>query len=210
MPLLYFMPLARGRRGLLDGIRRLLLELPQPTLVFDLVLRERYQVASTMTRHPVEFGAEISDHVFRQPRQFTLEGGVTDTRFPNDGTDSFAAQAGSAVTRSQTAWQVLQQYQASGQLFNVQTSLELLENMVITNLSTVRDAATAKVLEFTAVMQEAIIVQTQSVKLPPEFLSRQLAGQETPTDNGTKEAKEPAPSILYQFRQWAERKLGVE
>ena len=59
-------------------------------LVFDAVLKTDHTSKVTATSHPVESGANISDHAFVEPAEISLEVGVSDC---DDYTTMFAFKA---------------------------------------------------------------------------------------------------------------------
>ena len=54
------------------------------TLAFDAVTNETYDGSVTVTEYPVESGANVSDHIRRNPLRVTLECWVTDTPHTGD------------------------------------------------------------------------------------------------------------------------------
>jgi hypothetical protein len=111
--------------------------------IIDVVVSEKGESEMEIAAHPVERSAEITDHAWRKPRKVTISG-VTGQ---------------GAVIAAHEAFLALQE---RPQLMTVVTGLKVYDNMLLQSLSTERDAEYGRVLKFDAVLQEVIIVSTQS------------------------------------------------
>lgn len=131
------------------------------------------------TDHPVERGAAITDHAFKEPARLALVVG-----WSNSG--SAGALQGADFVRSMYAR--LLKLQAAREPFEVTTGKRQYKNMVITSLATDTDATTENALICIIGLREIIIVQTQTTTVPPRDV--QAAPQETAetTNAGTKQA----------------------
>lgn len=142
------------------------------TIEVDAVLLEQFEVSSQITSHPIDTGAEISDHVINNPRMYTIEAVVTDTpmgllsalqtlgdnaaaalRYLTNGLGGDDSTA-PATARSVAAFQSLMALWESKAAINVQTGMGLWENLVIQNIRVRVDKETANHLRFTAALQE--------------------------------------------------------
>lgn len=115
----------------------------------DVVLYEEHESTMTIADHPVERGAEISDHAWREARRVRIEGVV----------DAPLAVA---------AYEGLLAVQEAAEPFDLVTGLKIYRNMLIEQLFATRDKATARVLNFEADLREVIIVDTQTSAGSPE------------------------------------------
>lgn len=157
----------------------------KPTLVridsieLDASISESHVGEVEVTEHPVEQGANVTDHVRPKPDTLTIEGFVSNTplnRAQNKRAvesqgfrlsttserDVIVGQPGNA----ETAYTKLRELKDSGTLITVTTKLRTYDNMVIKSLSVPRDAKVGDALKFSATFQRITIVQNKTVFLP--------------------------------------------
>lgn len=112
----------------------------------SIVTDEDHQSTINITKVPVEFGADITDHAYIEPKTVTIKGmigpGFT-------GLGSFSRAAG---------YQALVRYQESRVPFTLITGLDFYRNMLIQSISVPRNPDNANILEFTAKLQQILIV----------------------------------------------------
>ena len=170
------------------------------TVGFDATMSETISASSTVTSNPIETGAEINDHIFTNPKIYTLSAGVSNTPLRVLTDDIFATGiftiGDSGGGRREAAWEVLNTLHEAGDIFSIQSDLELLQNMVITSLDTTTDAATQGALVFTATLQQLVIVDTDIEQLSAEQLKTLIKAKASPVkDKGKvtkKESKDEA------------------
>lgn len=75
------------------------------TMILDATVKENFQATAEPTQHPVEAGADITDHVILKPKSLSISGIVTETPL-GDFLGSIARTAG-AVTASSAAGKAL-------------------------------------------------------------------------------------------------------
>lgn len=113
----------------------------------DAVVDEQHVATATITKHPVEYGADIASHVIRQPMKITVNGVVTNSpslkQLANSlpGGAKFASQAKGALTgsRARSAYEGLLELMNERKPVLLQTGLKAYENMVLTSISTPND-----------------------------------------------------------------------
>jgi hypothetical protein len=105
----------------------------------DVILKEKHSSKVTVTEIAIETGAKITDHAHVNPKKHELE---------------FASS-----TAAET-WNALVKFQESRVPFTAVSGLFVYTNMLITDLDAERDQKTSKVLKGTAVLQEAVLVET--------------------------------------------------
>lgn len=125
------------------------------SLELDATLSEQHQGDVDVTDHPVERGANISDHARSKPEVVTLEGLITNT--PISG--------GFDPTRAAKAYAELLSLKDAGDLLTVVTSRRSYSDMVLTSLSTPVDARTGQALRFSATLKQVRVVSSQTVKV---------------------------------------------
>ena len=142
----------------------------------------------TVTDHPVEAGAQISDHAYYRPAELTMHCGWSNSSsfslqsaasslFSGGGISSFASTifgqnppvSGGGMTVSDFVSGIYSQLLALQQSlvpFTVVTSIRQYTNMMMTLLTVTRDKKTSQALMVTATMRQVIIVSTSTATLP--------------------------------------------
>ncbi len=163
---------------------------------FDAVLSETISASSTVTSNPIESGAEVNDHIFTNPKIYTLSAGVTNTPLSLLSDDIFTTGiftvGESGGGRREAAWEVLNILHDTGETFSVQAGLELLDNMIITSIDATTDAATQGALLFSATLQQLTIVDTAIEQLSAEQLQAVAKPKASPVKDVGKVSKKVA------------------
>lgn len=155
---------------------------------FDAYLKMNHTSRLTITDHPVQTGAALSDHAFLEPRELSMDIGMS-----NAARSLVAGQFGGGYSRSVTAFQVLKDLQALRVPIQVHTRLGLYQNMLIEVLSAPDDYTTLNGLRCTVTFREILVAQVTTV---------QISARPQVTDNsnrGTPEPVQPNQSILKQI-----------
>lgn len=148
----------------------------------DVTIQEQHNDSSTITSHPVERGAAITDHIYRNPNDLVVVAGWTNSRL-------------SAILDQSRIIRIYEQLLAlkeSGQPFTVVTGKRIYRNMVMAALATTTDKETENALIVTATMREIIIVETQSTQVPPSQVQSQPQQTQEVTQSGTKQVSTEA------------------
>lgn len=150
-------------------------------ITLDAAITEHHGVSVEVTKHPVEAGANISDHRRVQPRSVTVEGVITNTPIPGP-TDPqvtqefnghpFVSRSQYDPTRAGNAYQDLLDLASSSTLVDVVTTMETYSNMTLSSLDIPRDARTGEAVRFTATFTEIRTVSNATVQV-----SKTLRGQ---------------------------------
>lgn len=109
----------------------------------DVVISEEHTATMEIAKHPVESGAEISDHAWRKNYEVKLESVID-------------------ASRAVASYQQLLAVQERAEPFNLVTGLKVYSNMMIRDLVATRDREHGRVLKFEATLEEIKIVSTQS------------------------------------------------
>lgn len=149
----------------------------------QVTVSEAHNDEVTVTDHPVEQGAPITDHAYKNPAALTVVAG-----WSNSGRGG-AVQGRAYV---QDVYERLLKLQADREPFDVTTGKRKYSNMVIVSLSTTTEADTENVLIVSVGLREVIIVRTQAVTVPPREVQAEPAKTAETTNAGTKQAV-PAP-----------------
>lgn len=156
-------------------------------LVFDATFQEKHEIGAEVTENPVETGVNVADHMFMKPIRVTISAGVSDTPLDSNANDQF----GGSSSRSQAAYNLLTQLQASFEPFAVQTGLQLYKNMVVKNITCIQDKDTSSAFIFEAELQQVILVSTQIVTMPSLATGPTQRQAGTPTNRGTVQSTIP-------------------
>lgn len=154
---------------------------------FDAFLKMEHTSRLTITDHPVQTGAAVSDHAFLQPRELSM-----DVAMSNVHESVVPGQFSGGYSRSVQAWNVLKELQALRVPIQVHTRLGLYQNMLIEVLTAPDDFTTFEGLRCTVTMREIIVAQVTTVQISarPEVTDKSYRGSPEPVT--------PNQSILKQ------------
>ncbi len=118
------------------------------SIIPDVVIEESYEDKLAITQHPVEKGATVSDHAYRQPRQVDMRIGWSDS-------------SGKSTASSRDSYDALLSLQNEREPFTVFTGKRIFENMLVAGVSVTNDQKTKHAVLATVRLQEVIIVSVQ-------------------------------------------------
>lgn len=142
----------------------------------------------TITSHPIETGAPISDHAYREPAVLNLTvawgagGLLTDFSGTTNSVDD--------------AYAALLDLQSLREPFTVTTHKRTYPNMLIASLGVTEDKETRNVLVVDVGLREVVIVDTQATTLPPRANQAEPAVTSAPVNTGAKQTTAPKTSAL--------------
>ncbi|MDE1905301.1 MAG: hypothetical protein KGH75_02465 [Rhodospirillales bacterium] len=137
-------------------------------IIPDVTIEESHRDELVITEHPVEQGAQVSDHAYKAPAEVIARYGWSNSNASLAG--GVAGLLGQTVTNAPDVaevYQTLLALQASRQPFDLITGKRVYNNMLIRSLQLHTDAATENALMVTAVMRQVILVDTQTTTLKP-------------------------------------------
>lgn len=142
-------------------------------LFFDAWLTMSHQSSLTTTQHPVESGADVTDHAYVNPKRFSFEIGITNAT-PEDPNDSFPA----APTRVVNAYNALLNRQENRQPMRLICKYGTYDNILIETLVANDDAASVEAGFFTVNLIEIIQadVRQATVNLLPQTVNQTNRG----------------------------------
>ncbi len=131
----------------------------------DVTFEERHEDSLTITDHPVEQGASITDHAYLNPVTVEIKVGFK----PQTGLLAAASSLFSSggVPYLNQVYQNVLALQKNRVLNVIMTGKRLYTNMLIERVSCVTDRDTENVLRLTISCRQVIIVQTQAVTFAP-------------------------------------------
>lgn len=158
------------------------IEAPQPIVIRQdrrieqiyatLVVDESGTDELEMTQHPVQRGANITDHAYVKPSQLTMKIMFDDSEMPLE--ESYAA---------------LLDLQASREPFEIITGKRMYQNMLFKSIGVTTDKATEQVLAVSCSFQQVILVDVVVTTVPPRPVQK-TPGKTGGTDKaGPKQAK---------------------
>ena len=123
------------------------------------VIQEHHTDRMTITQHPVEKGADISDHAYKMPSTVSMR-----CAWSKSGS---LFNFGFGTTDADQVYKNLRAIQDARTPIDVVTGKRSYQNMLIKSLDVMTDAATENSLIIDAVFQQVIIVETLATTLPP-------------------------------------------
>lgn len=125
--------------------------------IADVTIREDHEDELVITENPVEQGADVTDNSFKAPARLTVDVGYSNSSPNSNGDPNYV----------QSIYAQFLALQAGRQPFDVITGKRVYTNMLITLLHTTTDEASENALYLTVRMREIILVDTQTVSVPP-------------------------------------------
>lgn len=158
---------------------------------FDGFLSIDHSYKTTITSHPVQTGANISDHAYNEPAELRIVIKMSDAK-----EDIVGGQfAGIAYTRSVGAFNILKQLNEQRMAFQVHTRLATYQNMMISGISISDDLDNLYGLEASVDLQQILVASTKTVKISKRVQTT------ASTSVGSKNAKKIDSSLLYMWAQ---------
>lgn len=166
-----------------------------PTLIGDLALdctvTETHTATSTVTEHPVESGANITDHIRPDPVQLSITGIVSDTPIGSRQVQRSIEVGGASVQVTQqeppssatgfgrAAWAKLDAIRTAAKPVKVVTRDKTYESMALVSLSVPKESKTGGALYFTAQFKQVRIVYNRTTKVVVAKASKSHKKQDT-------------------------------
>ncbi|MBU1067777.1 hypothetical protein KKE60_08325 [Patescibacteria group bacterium] len=151
--------------------------------VFDAVIKLEHNESQRITQHPVQTGANITDHSYALPAKLTMEIGMSDVMegylFGQWGSDV------SEPTRSVKAYQMLVDWKNYGIPLIITTRLKTYYDMVVAFVSAPDDARTKHGLKCMATFQQIFVAAVADQPGPgalPQVTGRTQGGQTAVVD----------------------------
>lgn len=136
----------------------------QGNYVFDAYFSINHESNLTITEHPIQTGASISDHAYMEAQSVTFEIGMSDV-MQDVSAKSVTSFTGTSSSRSVNAYQVLKKLQSDRIPIDVITRLGTYKNMLIETISAPDDNKTLYGLKATVVLKEIFVVSVTTVKI---------------------------------------------
>ncbi len=176
--------------------------------VAQVTIEESHVDELEITEHPVEQGAQITDHAYARPSELTIQAGWSNS--PSvagffagisagvvTGTQAGINDliSGNGLTQANDIYQKLLELQTSRVPFTVVTGRRTYENMLFKSLRITTNKETENSLIVTAQLRQLILVQTQVVNFAvPASAQTQSQVTQPITNQGTKQL---APGVRF-------------
>ncbi|MDY6148960.1 MAG: hypothetical protein SPI35_08100 [Porphyromonas sp.] len=128
---------------------------------FDAVFTVDTEHSLTITQHPVQTGANISDHAFVNPIRMSMQVGVSDAMAYRIGAD----YGGDGGTKSVQAYRLLCKLQELRTPMQVVTRLNTYNNMLIESIDVSDDVSTLCALKATVNLVQVLVVNVGTEKV---------------------------------------------
>lgn len=182
----------------------------------DAVISESHSNDVRITKNPVEFGVDITDHAVIEPKKLNIIAEVSDTplglaaftQIVDLVTGLFGTSTTDNLTRSNAAYNALVSLQESREPIEVQTRLKLYTNMIILGISVTQDKDTSRIVNMNISLEEILITESEVVELSPEQLQEGSAKEQgsSPSKKGRQEPVTPKDttktSVLKSLSKW--------
>jgi hypothetical protein len=148
---------------------------------FDAFLKSTHTSRLTITQHPVQTGSAITDHAFLEPRELTMDIGMS-----NVATSFVNGQFSGGYSRSVQAFKILKSLQQSRIPVQIHTRLNLYENMLVETITAPDDYRSLDALHCTVTFREILVatVSTVNISAKPLVTDGTSRGQAQPTNPG--------------------------
>ncbi len=174
---------------------------PDSQIAFDATVSERHSDTLTLTQHPVEQGADVTDHAQKEPEALDINGIISNHPILLNVEDDLqpSVQGGSPDNRAQDAYDEFLRLQANASLLFIRTELRDYENMVLTGISVQRDKTTRNILDIGLTLTQFRLATVESVEAPepiePVHRGRRQQGRKQ-TKAAKPEVEEKQTSVL--------------
>ena len=183
------------------------------SITLDALISQSPQYSSEVTEHPVEKGADITDHVRPKSLNLSIEGMISET--PIENIQSRILQAKAAIDNFalgklspspptdprgpvRIAYEQLLAIRAEGKVISIVSRLAKYENLVLQELKFVVDASTGDSLLFQASLKEIVTVESS---VSPVVTNKNAAktkkalGQKPPVREATTPEKDQSLAV---------------
>lgn len=187
-------------------------------------ISERHVDELDITDHPVEAGAQISDHAYKRPPEVTIDCAWSDTPQSGNFLQGLAnavsgtvagAQAiltGNSPSQVRDVYSKLLALQASATLIDVYTGKRSYRDMLVRQLIVETDKETEHVLRVTATLRQVLIATARVVSLSSAPAEDMLSPEATlsPIDRGLKRLTDAPRSFNLRAAVDALTPTGLE
>ncbi len=160
--------------------------------IIDATPVETHELSAETTEHPIEEGADVTDHVRILPDQITIEGVVSNTPVGTLAqTRANESPFAGEYLPADDALAYLRQIRENREPVKVETTIATYENMILVGLSIPQTSRSGDALRFRATFREIRIVKTERTRVKvstPHAKGKRNRGRKPspPVDEGSK------------------------
>ena len=125
---------------------------------FDAIFRTTHSTQMKITSHPVQGGANVSDHCYLEPVSLSIELGMSDANLP-----IISEQFKDSDSRALAAFNALRKMQQDRLLITIVTRFATYENMLIERLVIPDDLKSANGMRASLSLKQVIVVDVPEV-----------------------------------------------
>lgn len=176
----------------------------------DVVVSEKHSETVEVTKHPIEEGANPTDHARVLPARYQLEGFVTNTPLSQIDreargviADVSSTGAPGAAGYAHQAIAALRKLKDDRRAVTIDTTLRTYTNMVLVALEVPRDSKIADAFRFSATFEEVRFVASEIARA--DVLNRPKRKPTKKVDQTKKpgeDASQQRKSLLKKFTDW--------
>lgn len=135
------------------------------SITVNVILNESTNDTLTITKQPVQQGASITDHAYKEPTAFSMTAHLKDNSIGAalSALNPFGGGAGGGLSK---LYQELLDLQSSRVPFDVITPKRIYRSMLMSTLGVTTDKTTENILAITASFQEILIVAVVTTQVP--------------------------------------------
>lgn len=156
-------------------------------LIFDAIFSTNHTSRLNITEHPVQTGANVSDHAFKEADVLTFQIGMSDVMESH-----VMGQFAGSDSRSVDAYLKIKELQAQRLPIIVSTKFGIYNNMMIETISADDDSTTTHALKATVVLKELFVTEVTTVKIS------ERPQKSSSTNEGDQKAIEADQSLLHK------------
>ena len=157
------------------------------TIDIDAFIQETHTATSTITRYPIESGSNVSDHIYNEPKELSINGYVGVAKLLNPDL---------SLDRALDAYNAITELMNKRELVTIVSGLRVYNNMHIEDFSVDRTKETGANLVFNMTCKEAQIVTSQTVTVPiPKIIKSQKKQAAPKVDMGFTTSGQNTPIV---------------
>ena len=146
--------------------RKRAIQSPSRLIIPDVIISEMHSDTVTVTRHPVDTGASIADHAYREPAHLVCEFGWSDSStLMTSAVAALTSGFSKGLVTIKEIYEDLRQMMNDRELLTVSTGKRQYENMLITGLKTTSSVDTESCLIAEITFDEVLLVDVQVKQL---------------------------------------------
>ena len=134
---------------------------------FDGFINVNHTHTLTITSHPIQSGANITDHAYMEPVELNIKIIVSDAQpdFLKVDNLSEGYYTSNAQTRSIGAYKILRELQKQKRVFDVGTKFETYSNMMISSLVVSESSSNVNALDVNVTLQQILVANERYIKV---------------------------------------------